>query len=182
MTNAPANEIGYTLIELSITITIMAVIAAIAVPAFSSGQDKKLQAAAQEFAAAMRFARSESIRTGEPYAFQYQTGIQRIRVWRVNASTNPVTIINDVYHPVDKQIYDFNLEQQSLAAAETITRNTLFRGTCSNPDMIYFAANGSPWCAAPPDVLLESYELTFQSGSVLRSLTLDGITGRVTVN
>ena len=73
MKNAPSNEIGYTLIELIITITIIAVIAAIAMPAFSSGSDRQLEAAAAEFAAAMRFARTEAMRTGEPHGFRQQS-------------------------------------------------------------------------------------------------------------
>ena len=52
MSRAPANQVGYTLIELIITVTVIAVIAAIAVPAFSPQSDKELQVAAAEFAAA----------------------------------------------------------------------------------------------------------------------------------
>ena len=47
MKNARKPEIGYTLIELIITVTIIAVIAAIAVPAFSSAPDKRLELAAE---------------------------------------------------------------------------------------------------------------------------------------
>ena len=58
-------QVGYTLVELLITVTIVAVVAAIAVPASAPGEDKELQLVAAEFAAAMRFARSEAIRTAD---------------------------------------------------------------------------------------------------------------------
>ena len=82
-------ERGYTLVELVIVVTVLALIAAIAVPSLSSGPKKDLDLAAQEFAAAMRFARSESIRTGEPYGFLQQSGAKRIRVYRLDTGNSP---------------------------------------------------------------------------------------------
>ncbi len=172
---------GYTLTELIIVVTILGVIAAIAVPATSSGTDSKLELAASEFAAAMRFARSESMRTGEPYGFDERSNNNQILVFRLDTGTNPATLIYDVYHPIDKSLYDFDLDLQSLAAADSITRNTAYRGTCNQNNEVYFDVNGTPWCSDPTSVLLESFELTFQSGSTQRVVKVDSITGRVTV-
>ncbi len=174
-------ERGYTLVELVIVVTVLALIAAIAVPSLSSGPKKDLDLAAQEFAAAMRFARSESIRTGEPYGFLQQSGAKRIRVYRLDTGTSPATLIYDVYHPIDKSLYDFDLDLESLAAADSITRNTVYRGTCNQNNRVFFDANGTPWCSDPTSVLLESYELTFSSGSSQRIVSLDWVTGRVTI-
>ncbi len=172
---------GYTLVELLIVVTVLAVIAAIAVPATSSSSDKPLDLAAQEFAAAMRFARSESIRTGEPHGFHEKSNNNQILVFRLDTGTSPATLIYDVYHPIDKSLYDFDLDLQSLAAADSISRITVYRGTCNQKNQIYFDANGTPWCSDPTTVLLESYDLTFLSGAAQRVVTLDKVTGRVTV-
>lgn len=172
---------GYTLVELVIVVTVLAVIAAIAVPATSPSSDKPLDLAAQEFAAAMRFARSESIRTGDLYGFHENSNNNQIQVFRLDTGTSPATLIYDVYHPIDKSLYDFDLDLESLAAADSITRNTVYRGTCNQQNQIFFDANGTPWCSDPTSVLLESYELTFSSGSSQRIVTLDRVTGRVTV-
>jgi prepilin-type N-terminal cleavage/methylation domain-containing protein len=172
---------GFTLTELVIVISTLGLIAAIAVPAISSSSNKKLDLAVQEFVTAIRFARSESTRTSSPHGFHHESGAQRIRVWRADTTLDPATIVYDVRHPIDKQFYDIDLNQIPLAAATTITQNSLFRGTCSSPEIVYFDANGSPWCESPGNVLLESFELIFQSGSAQRTLTVDGITGRVTV-
>jgi len=181
MKNAPKTEIGYTLIELIITITIIAVIAAIAVPAFSSAPDKKLQFAAEQFAAAMRFARSESMRTGEPHGFFQQSTDKRMRVFRLDMASNPATLIYDAYHPINKSLYDIDLDLQSLAEADTVVRSTVYRGTCNRKRQVYFDANGTPWCSEPTTVLLESFELTLTSGTRQLVVGLDDITGRVTI-
>lgn len=181
MKNASQPEFGYTLIELIVTITIIAVIAAVAVPAFSSVPDKKLQLAAAEYAAAMRFARSESIRTGEPHGFYQQTLQNKIRVFRLDTATQPATLVYDVYHPVEKSLYDFDLDLQSHAAADSVTRSATYRGTCSQKNRVYFDANGTPWCSEPTSILLESFRLTFTSAGKELVVTLDAVTGRVTV-
>lgn len=181
MKNVPIFQAGYTLTELVIVVTILGVIAAIAVPATSSSTDSKLDLAVSEFAAAMRFARSESMRTGEPHGFRQQSTAKRIRVFRLDTGTSPATLIYDIYHPIDKQLYDHELDLKSLAAAESVDRSTIFRGTCNKSGNVYFDANGTAWCADPGTVLLDKFELRFYLGSSQRLVTLDGITGRVTV-
>lgn len=181
MKNVPNSQFGYTLIELIITVTIIAVIAAIAVPAFSSAPDKKLQLAAEEFAAAMRFARTESMRTNRPHGFRQQSGAKRIRVFTLDDTTNPPTLVYDAYHPVDKQLYDIQLDSQSLAAADVLTRTPDFRGTCNISGNVYFDTNGTAWCTDPDTVLLNSFQVDFDRGTERRTVIVDGITGRVTV-
>ena len=53
---------GVTLVELLVVISILGVVALVAIPDFSSSKPAQLDLAANEFAAAMRFARSESMR------------------------------------------------------------------------------------------------------------------------
>jgi type II secretion system protein H len=174
-------QAGFSLMELIIVAVILGLVAAIAVPAISPGTEKTLELAAHEFAMAMQFARDESRRTNSPHGFHHEASAQRIRVWRAETSTDPATVIYDVYHPIDKQLYDVSLGQQALAAANTITSNSIFRSVCTTPDIIYFDHNGTPWCSTPDGVLLESLELIFQAGATQRTVTLDGITGRVVV-
>ena len=174
-------QVGYTLVELLITVTIVAVVAAIAVPASAPGEDKELQLVAAEFAAAMRFARSESIRTGEPHGFQFLTSQYRIRVFRADTSVSPWTWIWDVYHPVDKQLYDYTVPADLTGSTPPAVHDPLYRGSCDEPGAVYFDANGTPWCLEPETVLLESYRLDFSAGTAQAAVQLDGITGRVTV-
>jgi len=174
-------ERGYTLVELVIVVTVLAVIAAIAVPASTQKTDKKLELAAAEFASAMRFARSEAIRTGEPHGFRQQSAAKRIRVFRLDQDTSPATLIYDVYHPVDKQLYDVTLMDDTLFYADTVSRTAVYRGSCNNSGNVYFNGNGSPWCADPDTILLERFEVELTLGTAVRTVKLDQLTGRVTV-
>ncbi len=171
---------GYTLVELIITITIIAVIAAIAVPAFSSDSDQRLQEVANEFAAAIRFARAESVRTAKPHGFRFLTNQYRIRVFTADTQVNPWTWVWDVYHPVSKQLYDYTFPPELTGASPPVTHNPAYRGNCNRQGVIYFDANGTPWCLEPETVLLESYELDLTNGDAQVTVRLDGITGRVT--
>ena len=172
---------GYTLTEMTIVISILAIAAAVAMPSFSASNDKKLDVAAQAFAAAMRFARSESILTDVPHGFRQESSDNRIRVFRLDTGTTPATPVFDVYHPVDKQIYDIDLDLQPLAAADSMSLSTIFRGVCNQTGDIYFDSNGTPWCVDPETILLESLDLDLYLGSSHRLIVLDGLTGRVNV-
>lgn len=182
MRNVPIfRSAGYTLVELVIVVTILATIAAIAVPNMSSGIDRKLDLAAEEFAAAMRFARSEAIRTATPYGFRQQSSAKRIRVFRMDTATSPATKIYDVYHPITKQLFDLDLDTQSAAAADNLNRDTVFLGTCNQTGSIFFDRNGTPRCTDPDTVLLEHFQVELFLGNDLRVVSLDGLTGRVSV-
>jgi type II secretion system protein H len=183
MQNVPVNSYrGYTLTELVIVTALIALFAAAAIPSINSSESKELDLAAAQFAAAIRFARSESIRTGEPHGFRHESSdTDRIRVFRADTTQNPWDLIYDVYHPVDKQLYDIDLAQQTIASATSVVRNTVFIGTCSQTGRVHFDGSGTPWCGNPTSVLLESYEIDMQLGTMPRKVRLDGITGRVTV-
>ena len=182
MQNVPVSrQGGYTLIELVVVIGLLAIIAAIAYPALSSDDSRELDAAAAEIAAAMRFARSESIRTGKAHGFRLQLTVDRIRVFRVDTQVSPWTWIWDVYHPIDKDLHDYSFPAELADTENPISRISTYRGTCDRLGAVYFDANGTPWCLEPETVLLESYRLDIVSRDSSASVSLDGITGRVTV-
>ena len=177
-----SRQVGYTLIELVIVVTILAIVAAIVVPAATStGPEKELQLVAEEFAAAMRYARSESIRTGEPHGFRFLTNQERVRVFAADTSGTPWTWIWDVYHPVTKQLYDYTLPAELFGAPDPIAQTAVYRSTCDRTGSVYFDANGTPWCLEPETILLDSYRLDITTAAGQIAVNLDGITGRVTV-
>ena len=174
-------EKGYTLVELLIVIGILALVAAIAMPDYSSTSDEQLRLVTEEFASAIRFARSESIRTGEPHGFQFLTSQYRIRVFRADTSGSPWTWLWDVYHPLEKQLYDYTFPADLAGSGAPVAHVPVYRGTCSRPGAVYFDANGTPWCLEPENVLLETYQLDLVAGAEQTTVNLDGVTGRVTV-
>lgn len=172
---------GYTLLELLVVATIVGLVATIALPSSSSGDAATLDLAAAEVADAIRFARGEAMRLGVARGFRQHSGTKRIRVFSMDDATTPATLVYDIYHSVDKHLYDRELEQRPFAFAGTMARIATFRGTCNQTGNIYFDANGTPWCANPDNVLLDQFEVTLTHGQASRVVRLDSITGRVTI-
>ncbi|MDJ0758531.1 MAG: prepilin-type N-terminal cleavage/methylation domain-containing protein [Woeseiaceae bacterium] len=173
---------GYTLVELLIVVGTVALIAAIAIPAtMSTNSDEQLEQVANEFADAIRFARSESIRTGDAHGFRFLTNQYRIRVFSADTAVSPWTWVWDVYHPLDKDLYDYTFPANLAGSDVPVVHVPDYRGTCDRQGVVYFDANGTPWCLEPETVLLESYRLDLVAGNSTASVSLDGITGRVTV-
>jgi len=179
--NGALRSRGVTLVELLVVVAIIGVVAVVATPFLSSADPQKLDYAASEFASAIRFARSEAMRTGNPTGFWQSSANKRIRVFRPDTGTSPWTPVYDVYHPVSRQLYDIDLDDHPLAAADDLSHVRIYRGTCNTERNVYFDDNGTPWCADPETVLLEQYAITFTLGGYSRVVTLDSISGRVTV-
>lgn len=172
---------GYTLTELLVVVVVMAVAATFALPSLSPGDTAKLDLVAADVANTIRFARSESMRLGVARGFRQQSTARRLRVFSMDTGTTPATLVYDVYHPVDRQLYDRQFDQQPFAFTGDISRSVTFRGTCNETGNIFFDANGTPWCADPANVLVEQFDVTLTLGSGSRVITLDGVTGRVTI-
>ena len=172
---------GYSLLEILLVISILGVVAAVAIPNFSATDPGKLDLAADEIAEAMRFARSEATRTGSPRGFQQDSSQKRIRVFRPDMSATPWTPVYDVYHPVSKKLYDIQLDAHPFASADGISHSRIYRGTCNQSGSVYFDSNGTPWCADPETVLLQQFDVTLSLGPFSRVVTLHGVTGRVTI-
>jgi len=72
---AHQKQIGFTLIELMITIVVLAVLVAIALPSFQSIIEKRrLVGAADNLYADLQYARSEAIKQNKIITFQFSTG------------------------------------------------------------------------------------------------------------
>ena len=164
-----------------VVVSVIAVIAAIAYPSVSGSDSRDLDRAAAEFAAAIRFARTEAMRTGEPHGFRFQTNQYRIRVFTVDTTVAPWTWVMDVYHPIDKELYDYRFPAELAGDVTPVVHTPAFYGSCDRQGVIYFDENGTPWCIEPETVLVDSYRLDLSTGAENAAVLLDGITGRVTV-
>jgi prepilin-type N-terminal cleavage/methylation domain-containing protein len=172
---------GFSLLELLLVLMVLGIVAVAAIPSLSSSNHHRLELAAVEIAGAMRFARSEALRSGEPHGFHLQTTEARIRVIGADTSSIPWTPKYDVEHPGVHDFYNINLANHPYSGIDNLARNATFYGNCNNSDLVYFDANGMPWCGDGAGPLLEQYTVTVSLGSLSRVVSLHGITGRVVI-
>jgi len=177
---APA-QAGLSLVELLVVIMILGLAAMLAIPSFSASDHSKLDLAAEELAQAIRYARSLAMQQGAPFGFVTDAPGLRIRVFRADTGTNPWTPVFDVYHPLTKSLYDVDLANHPFAKVDNLNRSATFRGTCNAPTYVYFDTNGTPWCGDPESVLLEQGDMTFSLKGETRVVSVNGISGRVTI-
>ena len=111
---------AYTLTELLAVVVLVGLTASVAMPSLAPGESRKLDLAAMEMANAMRFARGEAMRLGIARGFSHNSATKRIRVFSMDTGTTPATLVYDIYHPVDKQIYERKFAQQPFDFAGDI--------------------------------------------------------------
>lgn len=170
---------GFTLLELALVLGLLGLSAAVLIPAMQPARDLGLETAAAEFADAVRFARNEALRTGQPHGFDTTVVAGRLRVYRADLSTTPPTPIYDVRHPLTLRLYDLQLDD--LAAGAALARNATWSGACNAPGFVTFDAEGSPHCGDPLTAVVDQGTLTFSLGGASRDVVLSGPLGRVVV-
>ena len=113
-------ESGFTLIEMVMIAFVMALVAAVAMPTgTSTGAATKVDAAAADVAAAVRFARDESSRTGNSFGVRQQQN--RVRVFRLDGGT-----LDGLLHAQSVMLRD--LQPAPPAAAEGELSGTVVAG------------------------------------------------------
>ena len=179
-------ERGYTLLELVIVVAVLAIVAAIAIPSFSPASDQKLRLAAEEVASAIRFARSEAIRTGEGHGLTISQATQKVTVKQYDISSAPISTLGTLIHPIDKQPYDFNVNTSTTTKGVTISNSSdVFNyGSEGRRRSLLFDAQGTPiWIVGsdPTRHLLVDGTVELSYGSQQQFVHVAQITGRVTV-
>ena len=174
-----AYQRGFSLVELLLVVALLSLSAAVIIPSVQPTQGVRLELVASGFAAAVRYARSEALRTGEPHGFMTLTSPDHIRVYRADMGTTPPTPLYDVYHPVSRRLYDLPLAELLTGAA--MTRSASWHGTCNAPTFVTFDAEGTPHCGDPMAVLLEEATITLSLGGVASDVVFSGPVGRVVV-
>ena len=167
---------GYTLTELLIVVSLIALAASVAIPSLEPLERTKLDHVAAHLVEALRFSRSESMRTGVSHGLSQDDAGLRTRVYRIDGGAQ----MFDVYHPVDKQLHDERYAAPPYNFGGTMLTSITFRGTCNDVTALQFDANGSAWCRDPANVLIEQAIVTLTAGGETALINLDGLTGRVT--
>ena len=176
-----AAQRAYTIVEIMAVVALIGLAASVLIPSAIPGESKKLDLVAMEVANAMRFARSEAMRTGNTMGFEQQSVINRLRIFNIDIDSVPATFEYNVYHPVDKKLYTRWFGERPFAFNGEVEHRSTYQGICNLKSTIYFDADGTPWCTDPVNVLLERFDVDLKLGASTRIVSLHGITGRVTI-
>lgn len=167
-----------------IVVTIIAVFAVIAFPSFTSNDKYQLDLAAQEITSAIRFARSEALRTGETYGVDIDRTTKQITIYKVDLAAIPVGQEFIAYHPINKNLYDYNLDVDFNLTHVNITNTTepfLYTDTVRRKSLL-FDANGAPiWfdSSSSSTFQLSSGEIELTKGIRTQKVGVQPFNGRV---
>ena len=178
---------GYTLVELVVVSGIVAVLAAIALPGSNPPQYEKLELAAAKVAEVLRFARAESIRTGEVHGVQLFGDWERLIVSVADMTLDtpypdktPANPLSIVYDPISLQRFDIDLSQSSTRGVDLDTNP--FKFSVGGRDSVLFDAHGMPFQKDSGSMgQLEEGAIKIELGAHRLDVTLAPFTGRVTI-
>lgn len=179
---------GLSLIELSVVVAIMGIVALVTVPNLSPAKTQQLELAANTVADALRFARSESVRTGQVHGVLIDTDgtestTKEVTVYRVNP--DDLTDFSAIlYHPVRKQFHDLQLSNTRLLRGVFITNSPQpfdIQGV-GRTKQVHFNAAGDPvYTQGTSSFPMLSGEIRLSNGQQTMSIVIAPITGRVTI-
>ena len=186
MTRNRGGHQGHTLVEMLIVVTIITLVATLALPSLSAGDTTRIDFAAKEVATAIRFARSEALRTGEGHGLTVSQATQQVTVNRYDLTTAPISTLYTLTHPINKFPYDFNVNTGAGTKGVTISNSQdVFDYTgLGRRRSLVFDASGTPkWIvgAGPTTYLLSDGTVELSYGNLQRQVSVSPITGRVTV-
>ncbi len=181
---------GFSYFEMMLVVFILGIVAVVAMPGLSSvsNASRKIDLASRQIVEAIRFAQTESIRTGNSYGVIFDKNNETIKVF-VLSSNNPQYT---VYHPVNKKTYTLDLNNNSHTTGVDLQDYSIkfnkpsgwFSFFSLPSDQISFNSSGQPKYSSKygnGDYMLESASITLSYAGQTRVIQISPMTGRVSL-
>ena len=104
-----------------------------------------------------------------------------VRVFRLDEGPDPNVKVFDVYHPVTKQLYAIQFGGPPYAGIDLSNYGGQLVGPCSEPGHMAFDSNGVVRCSEPTTTRINNASVELTTGELVKSVAIDGYTGRVSV-
>ena len=127
---------GLTLVELLVVLAVLGVLVALALPGAAGPEATRLHAAAAEVAQALRYARSEALRSGRLIGVRIDAAGGRVVVSSYQDEATATTLA----HPADRRSYDLVLASALNAPGLTVSAAAFHPGP---KDLIVFDPGGN---------------------------------------
>ena len=170
---------GNTLLEMIVVVALIGLIGSMAVPTIGRVDHDSLERAVANTAGLVRLAREEARRSDELFGIEVDRNADRIRVFRLDQSTNPGTKVFDVYHPMSKQLAGLQTNQSPYRDIQVAAMSAAEVGACSDLTSFVFDKSGMTHCVSPTTSRLENITLELVLGEQSPVITVDPYTGRV---
>lgn len=161
---------GFTILEVMVTVAILALIAAITMPTFSSLNHDRADAAAARVAGAVRFARDTATLTRRHIGVEFFPSTQSFKLFELDVSIDPAVKNFTIRDPLTKALYETRLEDFGATLGEVDFDGDL--------DLV-FTPDGTPKIPGNLGWLQAQSSVEVKAGGIGRLVTLDAITGRV---
>jgi len=178
---------GFTLAEATLVTAILAVAAGVALPSAAPLAEVRLDAAASEVVAALRFAREDAMRTHDYRMVTCNTGVNEVRVFRLGIESSYTYESQSdpkLQHPVTQQPYTIDVGA-TPAGGNVRLQRCAFAFADGTATAVTFDPDGNP-VRGTGDTASQTQALTggtvvVNAGAVSRTVTVEP-TGRVTAS
>ncbi|MBY0307641.1 MAG: prepilin-type N-terminal cleavage/methylation domain-containing protein [Phycisphaerales bacterium] len=169
----PARPGGFTLIEVLVTVAILAIAAAMVIPAMGTTGVLKVQGAIRQIVSDITFAQSDAIAQQQGRAVKFETATNSYRLIQVVGAT--VDDANTLYEPSRQGgRYVTSLNNADFGGA-TISSTTLSGNTLVFDDM------GTPVTSAGGNTPSTGGKVVLITGTSRHEVLIEAYTGRTTI-
>ena len=168
---------GVSLAELLVTQSVLALTAAIALPALKKDDSADGLRALRQIEAAVRYARTRAQVSGQRYGVTFDEADQIVRVFRLDTEQN---MVFDVRDPITRQPYTLAFGRGALGRVTNVRIDVQWDSTCGRANTIAFDPAGFVRCVSPLTAQARNIQASLVVERKLYRFGIHGVTGQFT--